>query len=103
MWTIGLNFLAHFQTDASSTIELPDPKITGRVPTPSSTRRFHFAEKVVTGESDFWKEMRRAWVRLIIEGVLKEYGSKLKFARLFVENYGTIMENFVRDDQVRHI
>jgi hypothetical protein len=43
--------------------------------------------------------MRRAWLGVIIEGVMKEYNSKLELARVFVDNYETIMTNFVADDQ----
>lgn len=53
----------------------------------------------MTSEPDFWKEMRKAWMHVIIEGIMKEYNSKMELARIFVDNYVQIMTNFVSDDQ----
>ena len=72
-------------------MELPDPK--------NELRMYFVAEKVLTSEMDFWKEMRSAWQSVIIEGVMKEYNSKLELAKVFTDNYGTILKNFVKDDQ----
>ncbi len=66
-------------------------------------KKYIIAEKIVTSELDFWKEIRRAWLKVIIEGILKEYDSKLEFAKMFVDNYQQIIENYSRDDQERDV
>ncbi len=46
------------------------------------TDKMTIAEKVLTSELFFWKEIRRAWMNVIIEGVMKEYDSKVLFSQV---------------------
>ena len=40
------------------------------------------AESILLHDAKIWKEVRRSWIAVVIEGLLKEYDSKLKFARV---------------------
>lgn len=65
------------QSDDDKLIELPESR-------GSKTKKYFIGEKVITSELDFWKEMRRMWLAVIIEGVMKEYNSKLELARVWI-------------------
>ena len=79
--------------DPENPIELPKSK------NDKELKKFAVCEKVLTAEPDFWKAMRRSWINLIVEGIIKEYDSKVELARTFSRNYSDIMSNFTTDDQ----
>lgn len=40
------------------------------------------AESILIHDAKIWKLARKAWITVVIEGVLKEYDSKVHFARV---------------------
>jgi len=62
-------------------------------------REISLFRQLLTGEPHFWKYIRKAWGKIIIEAIMKEYDSKLKFAKIYVEEYDSIIRNFIADDQ----
>lgn len=55
-------------------------------------------EGILARDSQLWKSARTAWHRLIIAGMLMEYGSKKALAIIFTYNYGSVMKDFIKDD-----
>ncbi|XP_065213791.1 E3 ubiquitin-protein ligase UBR2 [Planococcus citri] len=55
-------------------------------------------EGVFRADSSLWKSARVHWHRLFISGMLKEYEHKKAFAKLFTKHYGSIMQDYIRDD-----
>lgn len=53
---------------------------------------------ILLRDSMLWKSARVHWHRLFISGMFKEYENKKAFAKVFTENYGSIMKDFTRDD-----
>lgn len=58
-----------------------------------------FLVKLLTKSSMTWKAVRRASMELIVEVALKSPETKLKLGQVYLENYRTIMVDFMSDDQ----
>ena len=56
-------------------------------------------EGILMRDSQLWKSARTAWHRLFISGMMMEYESKKALAIVFTQHYGTVMKDFIRDDQ----
>lgn len=69
------------------------------LPNSDKEEKINAAKAILITDHRAWKELRKAWINVVIEGILKEYDSKLKFARLFARNYKFIMDEFIRDEQ----
>eukprot|EP00095_Tigriopus_kingsejongensis_P008844 maker-scaffold15_size728074-snap-gene-2.18 protein:Tk08844 transcript:maker-scaffold15_size728074-snap-gene-2.18-mRNA-1 annotation:"ubiquitin-protein ligase e3 component n-recognin-" len=66
---------------------------------PNVPDHMNAAKAILRNDHRAWKELRKVWINAVIEGILKEYDSKLKFARIFAQNYKFIMDEFIRDEQ----
>lgn len=55
-------------------------------------------EGILMRDSQLWKSARIAWHRLFISGMLMEYESKKALAIVFTYNYGSVVKDFIRDD-----
>lgn len=45
-----------------------------------------------------WKSARQLWHQLIINAILMDPESKLKFAKMFARDYPDLMKEFIADD-----
>lgn len=55
-------------------------------------------KQIILYDHKLWKSARTSWHRLLISGMLMEYENKKKLATLFIKNYTSIMQDFIRDD-----
>ena len=46
---------------------------------PGEEGSFVVAEALLLNDHTIWKELRKAWMKVIIDGMLKEYDSKVYF------------------------
>ena len=52
------------------------------------------AEAILTQDAKIWKAVRRAWGTIVIEGLLKEYDSKLQFSRVMIFEQNIILREY---------
>ena len=55
-------------------------------------------ELIMRADTQLWKSMRIQWHQLFISGLLMDAKSKKEFAKIFIRNYGQIMNDFIVDD-----
>merc|ERR1719264_13170 len=75
----------------------------------SSAKRHHvfgertkskcLAETILLNDCNVWKDVRKSWIKIVIQGILRDYEPKLHFSRLFIRNYEAVMDGFMLDDQ----
>uniref|UniRef100_A0A182N0G2 E3 ubiquitin-protein ligase n=1 Tax=Anopheles dirus TaxID=7168 RepID=A0A182N0G2_9DIPT len=53
---------------------------------------------ILSNDHKLWKSARTAWHRLLISGLLMEYGNKKLLATTFTRQYASLMQDFIRDD-----
>jgi hypothetical protein len=41
------------------------------------------AESIMLNDSRLWKGVRKAWMKIVIEGILRDYDDKLLFSRVY--------------------
>ncbi|CAK1542493.1 unnamed protein product [Leptosia nina] len=56
------------------------------------------AAGVMQNDCRMWKAARTAWHRLLIATTLMDYSTKKAMAILFTKNYGSMLNDFIRDD-----
>ena len=61
--------------------------------------RANFADAVMLNDTVCWKEVRKAWYNVLIEGIMKDYEAKKKLAKSFIFHYPALMDDFCNDDQ----
>ena len=85
---------------------------------PGEEGSFVVAEALLLNDHTIWKELRKAWMKVIIDGMLKEYDSKvlqkfmywikfsiraspfqLRFSRILAKTYKGMMDNYIVDRQ----
>ena len=76
------------------------------------------AESILLNDCTIWKDVRKSWIKIVIQGILRDYEPKLHFSRvravlkllinyvvnfrsfqLFIRNYEAVMDGFMLDDQ----
>ena len=76
------------------------------------------AETILLNDCNVWKDVRKSWIKIVIQGILRDYEPKLHFSRvrnlppvigtwvvifatfqLFIRNYEAVMDGFMLDDQ----
>ncbi|XP_054160724.1 E3 ubiquitin-protein ligase UBR2-like isoform X2 [Oppia nitens] len=55
-------------------------------------------ELIMCADTQLWKFMRNQWHQLFISGLLMDSRSKKEFAKVFIRNYGHLMNDFILDD-----
>ena len=51
--------------------------------------------------TEFILQVRSLWLELIIDGLMKDYETKMKLSVIFAQNYPEIVEDYYCDDQER--
>ncbi|CAG0917514.1 unnamed protein product [Notodromas monacha] len=59
-------------------------------------------ERIIRYDAKLWKAARSAWHNLIISTMLMNFERKRQFAVLFANNYCSLLDDHVDDDQVSH-
>lgn len=55
-------------------------------------------KQILSNDHKLWKSARTCWHRLLISGMLMEYGNKKSLAVVFTKLYANLMQDFIRDD-----
>ncbi len=62
-----------FSSEAAHKVELPGPEVAG----PRC-----LTEALMLNDAHVWKAVRKAWLKIAVEGVLRDYEAKLLFSRV---------------------
>ena len=60
-------------------------------------------EKIILSDVHFWKDIRFAWQKQLMNGLLIDMESKKLFARIFVKNFKEIMRDYMNDDHEQRV
>lgn len=66
-------------------------------------KKFCICEAILMLDAKIWKEARKVWFNVLVEGIMKDYESKKILAQLYVTQYKSIMNAFIGDDQEEDI
>lgn len=91
---LAMQLLGWFQAFLTrhSTFRLVFCNIVGEIGAPYSLKQ------ILSNDHKLWKSARTCWHRLLISGMLMEYGNKKSLAVVFTKLYANLMQDFIRDD-----